>query len=227
MVDGTPPLVSVVVPVFNGASYVREAVDSVLRQTYQPVEVIVVDDGSTDDTGKLLDQYGPRIRRAAQANAGQSVARNYGVELATGRYLTFLDADDLWPEDKLAAQMAILQGDSQCDLLFGHAEQFRQDTGARSAPMPGHLPGTLMVRRELWQRVGPLRSDVKVGEFLDWLMRSRQVGLRERMDARVWLRRRVHADNLGVRERSARLDYVRLLKDGMDRRRRSAGGSNE
>jgi glycosyltransferase involved in cell wall biosynthesis len=220
---GTPPLVSAIVPVFNGARYVREALVSVLRQTYRPVEAIVVDDGSTDETAKVLDEFGPRVRRASQAHSGQSAARNLGVDLATGRYLAFLDADDLWPAEKLAAQVAILEGDPQCDLLFGHVEQFRQNGGAPSAPMPGHLPGTLMLRRDAWLRVGPLRGDVKVGEFLDWLLRARQRGMRERMDPRVWLRRRIHGDNLGVREREARGDYVRLLKDAMDRRRRSAG----
>jgi glycosyltransferase involved in cell wall biosynthesis len=222
--QGTRPLVSVIVPVFNGARYVREALDSILRQTYQPVEAIVVDDGSTDETGKVLDEFGPRVRRAGQAHSGQSVARNHGVELATGRYLAFLDADDLWPEEKLAAQVTILEADPQCDLLFGHVEQFRQNAGAPSEPVPGHLPGTLLVRRDVWLRVGPLRSDVKVGEFLDWLLRSREQGMHERMDRRVWLRRRIHGDNLGVRERHASGDYVRLLKEAMDRRRRPAGG---
>jgi glycosyltransferase involved in cell wall biosynthesis len=221
--QGTPPLVSVIVPVFNGAQYVGEAVNSILTQSYRPMEAIVVDDGSTDETARVLDEFGPRIRRAAQAHAGQSAARNLGVDLATGRYLAFLDADDVWPEEKLAAQVAILEEDPQCDLLFGHVEQFRQHGGAGSGPMPGHLPGTLLVRRDTWLKVGPLRSDVKVGEFLDWLARSREQGLRERMDGRVWLRRRIHGDNLGVRERDARGDYVRLLKDAMDRRRRAGG----
>jgi glycosyltransferase involved in cell wall biosynthesis len=216
---GTPPLVSVIVPVFNGARFVREALDSILLQTYQPVEVIVVDDGSTDATAEVLDRFGPRVRRVSQAHAGQSVARNRGVELATGRYLAFLDADDLWPAEKLAAQVATLGDDPECDLLFGHAEQFRHATGGKSEPMPGHVPGTLMVRRDAWLRVGPLRGDVKVGEFLDWMLRARQQGMRERMDARVWLRRRIHDDNLGTRERDARGDYVRLLKEAMDRRR--------
>lgn len=185
---GTPPLVSAILPVFNGAQYVRQAIETILNQTYRPVETIVVDDGSTDETAKVLEQFGPRIRRATQAHSGQSAARNRGVDLATGRYLAFLDADDLWPVEKLAAQAAILEADPECDLLFGHAEQFRQDGGGPSGAMPGHVPGTLMIRRETWSRVGPLRTDVKVGEFMDWMLRARQQGLRERMDARVWLR---------------------------------------
>jgi|SRR5271157_91949 len=220
---GTRPLVSVIVPVFNGARFVREALDSIFMQTHRPVEAIVVDDGSTDATGEVLDQFGPRVRRAYQTHSGQSEARNRGVELATGRYLAFLDADDLWPVEKLAAQVAILEQDPECDLLFGHVQQFRQNAGGESEPMPGHVPGTLMVRRDTWLRVGPLRSDVKVGEFLDWILRARQQGMRERMDGRVWLRRRLHEDNLGVRERDARGDYLRLLKDAMDRRRQPPG----
>jgi len=219
---GTPPLVSVVMPVFNSARFVRQAVESILQQTHQPVEAIVVDDGSTDGTAQVLDEFGPRLRRVSQANAGQSVARNRGVDLATGKYLAFLDADDLWPMEKLAAQVKILEETPECDLLFGHAVQFRENGGGASEPMPGHVPGTLMVRRDAWQRVGPFRSDVKVGEFMDWMLRARFVGLREGMDGSVWLRRRIHADNLGVRQKDARGDYVRLLKDAMDRRRKPA-----
>ncbi len=220
---GTPPLVSVIVPVFNGARFVGQAIHTVLNQTYQPVEVIAVDDGSRDGTWDVLGSFGPRIRRARQEHAGQSVARNRGVELATGRYLAFLDADDLWPPDKLAAQVAILEEDAGCSLLLGHAEQFREGAAGSSAPIPGYVPGTLLTRREAWLRVGPFRSDVRVGEFLDWLSRARQAGLRERMDARTWLRRRIHGDNLGVREKDVRSDYLRLLKDAMDRRRKTAG----
>ena len=216
---GTSPLVSVVVPVFNGARYLRQAIEGILGQTYGPVEIIVVDDGSTDQTAEVLDEFGPRIRRVSQTHSGQSVARNRGVEQATGKYLAFLDADDLWPAEKLTDQVAILEESPECDLLFGHVEQFRENAAGTSQPMPGHVPGTLMMRRDAWPRVGLLRSDVKVGEFLDWMLRARQQGMRERMDPRVWLRRRIHGDNLGVRERDARGDYLRLLKDSMDRRK--------
>lgn len=219
---GCAPLVSVVVPVFNAARYVEEAIGSILRQGHAPVEIIAVDDGSTDESWDVVGRFGPRVRRYRQAHAGQSAARNLGVERATGKYLAFLDADDVWPEGKLEAQVSILESDEGCRLLFGMAQQFRDGGGDEGGMMPGVIPGTLLVRRADWQKVGPLRCDLKVGEFLDWMARARQLGLTERTDARVWLRRRIHGDNLGVRERGSRGDYLRVLKDAMDRRRKAA-----
>ena len=103
------PLVSAVIPTYNRANVVCEAVESVLQQTYLNVEVIVIDDGSTDDTQRQLKRYGNRIRVATQANAGPSAARNHGIALAQGDFIAFLDSDDLWLPTKLERQVALLQ----------------------------------------------------------------------------------------------------------------------
>lgn len=100
------PGVSVVIPAYNYAHYLAEAVDSVLAQTYAPVELIVVNDGSTDGTRELLDGYGDRIVAIHQENQGLSAARNTGIRRATHEFVAFLDADDIWEPEKLACQMA-------------------------------------------------------------------------------------------------------------------------
>jgi glycosyltransferase involved in cell wall biosynthesis len=105
----TNPVVSAIIPTYNRAKLVREAVDSVLAQTYPNVEVIVVDDGSTDDTQAQLRQYGNRIRVIAQSNAGPAAARNRGIAAASGDLISFLDSDDLWLPQKLERQVALLQ----------------------------------------------------------------------------------------------------------------------
>jgi hypothetical protein len=105
---GGSPLVSVVIPAFNCARFIRDAVDSALAQNYPALEVIVVDDGSTDDTGALLASYGSRIRLLSQPNRGCAAARNTGVAHARGRYIAFLDGDDAWSPWKIAYQMAAL-----------------------------------------------------------------------------------------------------------------------
>ena len=102
------PLVSTIIPTYNRAHIIGEAVDSVLSQTYPNVEVIVVDDGSTDNTPEILRQYGDRIRVISQRNAGPAVARNRGIKASTGEVIAFLDSDDIWLPAKLERQIALM-----------------------------------------------------------------------------------------------------------------------
>ena len=95
------PLVSVIIPTYNSAGYIEEALESVFEQTLQDFEIIVVDDGSTDGTGEVLRKYGDRIRYIYQENNGPASARNGGIRVARGEYIAFLDADDLWVSTKL------------------------------------------------------------------------------------------------------------------------------
>ena len=107
--EATDLRVSAIIPTYNRAALVTEAVDSVLAQTYQNVEVIVVDDGSTDGTQERLAQYGDKIRVIYQQNAGPSAARNLGIASATGSLIAFLDSDDLWLPTKLERQVTLLE----------------------------------------------------------------------------------------------------------------------
>ena len=102
------PVVSAIIPTYNRAHAVCEAIDSVLNQTYSKIEVVVVDDGSTDDTQTQLKKYGSRIRVVTQNNAGPAVARNHGIAVSTGELIAFLDSDDLWLPQKIGRQVALL-----------------------------------------------------------------------------------------------------------------------
>jgi glycosyltransferase involved in cell wall biosynthesis len=103
------PVVSVVVPTYNRAGYIRRAVDSVLAQTYRDFEVIIVDDGSDDDTQCVVEAYGGRVRYVFQDNAGPGAARNHGTRISTGTYLAFLDSDDVWLPTFLAKTVSALE----------------------------------------------------------------------------------------------------------------------
>ena len=116
--------VSVIIPCYNYARYVREAIDSALGQTYAPLEVIVVDDGSTDSTPEILASYGDRIRVIRQQNGGAAKARNTGVTAARGESVAFLDADDVWRRRKLEVQMARLEADPSLAMVHCGVETF-------------------------------------------------------------------------------------------------------
>lgn len=111
------PLVSVVMPVYNGERYLREAVDSVLKQTYPAVELLAVNDGSTDGSAALLASYAGRIVTIEQPNQGVGAARNAGITRARGEFIAFLDQDDWWRPEKLAAQVALMQADGSLGLV--------------------------------------------------------------------------------------------------------------
>lgn len=224
-------LVSVVVPVFNCERYLAEAIESVLAQSYADTEVIVVDDGSTDNSKAVAKGFGKRVNYLFQENAGASAARNRGAELAKGELLSFLDADDIWTEDKLSLQAALLNEREDVDMVFGHVEQFispelESDEKKRLicplGTMPAYLPGAMLVRRDAFWRVGPFATDVKVAEFLDWYARARERGLNPAMLPGVVYKRRLHNENLGVRESGSRIEYTRVLRRSLERRRLKA-----
>lgn len=115
------PTVSVIIPTYNRAEMVAEAIRSVLAQTYTDYEVIVVDDGSTDDTRRVVTSFGSPVRYVSQENKGRSVARNRGIELAAGRYIAFLDSDDLFLPTKLATQVRCLEQHPEAGLAYSSA----------------------------------------------------------------------------------------------------------
>ena len=221
-------MVSVVIPVYNCERYLTEAIESVLAQTYPNREIIVVDDGSTDGSGQKARQFGSAVRYIFQPWAGLAAALNRGVGLARGSFFAFLDADDLWVEDALRLHMAAFVADLGLDIVFGQVEQFHSpelDTVTKSKTYcpagltPGYLKGTMMVRRPAFERVGPFETNWRVGQFISWYLRATEMGLRTLMLPDLVLRRRLHETNMGIRERGAAIDYVRILKASLDRRR--------
>lgn len=231
MTDGTA-LVSVIVPAYDDGRWIGEALESILRQTRRADEVIVVDDGSTDDTAAVVARYGPPVRYERQTHAGAGAARNRGVEMAQGDYLAFLDADDLWMDDKLERQLAALAAEPGLDALFGHIQQFESaEPGCPNARhvrfvgevLPGFVPDTLLIRAEAFRRIGPLREGLSVGEFLPWFASAVDRGLSFRMAPDVVARRRVHTGNSGTGPGGdPRTAYARVLFEVMRRRRGEA-----
>jgi glycosyltransferase involved in cell wall biosynthesis len=128
------PLISIVIPCYNYASYLSEAIQSGLDQTYQPIEVIVVDDGSTDDTAKVAKSFAPKVRYHYQDNAGPSAARNTGAGLAKGNYIVFLDADDVLKPEYVAECLAHLGKHPQARYVYTQMVLFGRQSETTTYP---------------------------------------------------------------------------------------------
>lgn len=221
--------VTVILSVFNGERYLREALDSLGAQTCLAAEIIVIDDGSTDGTAEILRSR-KDLRSFRQENQGLSAGRNRGVlEASEGKHLAFIDADDLWTPRKLEWQVAFLDENPTVDMVFGKVEQFvspelpeelRRSLRCPEEVLPGRLAGCMLLRRDAFERVGPFDVSLRVGEFVDWYMRARDAGLKEHVLDRKLLRRRIHGKNMTLTQKADQQDYLRILKAGLDRRRR-------
>lgn len=220
--------VSVIIPVYNGQAYLAEALASVASQSVGDIEVIVIDDGSTDGTPEVVRAFGDmRVRYVRQDKAGAAAARNRGIDLARGALLAFLDADDVWTDNKLALQIASLER-ADAEMIFANVEEFISADHARdvagriklrSGPRPGIWLGTLLIRREDFQRVGPFDSRWRIGEFVEWHARAVDLGLRSKVLPEVLARRRLHDANMGRVDRAHRGQYAHVIKSVLERRR--------
>jgi glycosyltransferase involved in cell wall biosynthesis len=223
-------LVSVIIPVYNHDRYLGEAIECVLTQTHKNVEIIVVDDESTDTSGDVAKSFADKgVRYFRQAHAGIGPARNTGVEKANGDFLAFLDADDRWPEEKLELQLRAFESDPALEMVFGQALQLQHgpawEAGVKirnlivDGVVPGMVAGTMLIKRDAFLRVGNFPGGIKVGEFIDWYGRAGQLNVRSLVLPELLLWRRIHDSNTGVRERQSVTDYARVLKATLDRRR--------
>lgn len=223
------PWVSVIIPVYNGERYLAEAIESILAQRYEPLEIIVVDDGSTDRSAEVVQQGGQAVRYIGQTQQGAAAARNHGVAHAQGEMLAFLDADDLWTPGRLQQQLEALEHDAALDIVFGHIQQFISPElpisvtqRLRCSPelMPGYSVSAMLIREHAFTQVGPFDTTWQVADFIDWFSRARERGIRSLMLPEIVARRRLHDSNMGIRLRAHRVDYVRVAKAALDRRRR-------
>ncbi|PYS98211.1 MAG: glycosyltransferase family 2 protein [Acidobacteria bacterium] len=230
-------MISVVIGAFNAEEFIAEAIESVLSQSYKNFEVIVVDDGSTDNTHRVVESFSDRgVVLVTQENNGAAAARNRAIEIAKGDYLAFLDADDVWTEFKLESQLNELAADPSLDAVFGMMQQvfqadWDQATAKPIAPdtdlLKGITQATMLIKRESFNRIGPFSEERTVGEFVDWLLRAKEEGFNYKLMPDLHLRRRIHNNNLGIRARSEVNDYLRILKSSMDRRRIAHSEKND
>ncbi len=222
--------ISVIIPAYNAERYILQALQSIFDQSVKADEIIVIDDGSSDDTAAKVRAVSAHIRYVHQPNTGAAAARNHGIKLAEGDYLAFLDADDLWLPHKIAMQLEYLKNDPSMQMVFGHIEHFyspdleiqdRAKLHCPDVPQPGYLPTTLMCHRDTFEQVGLFEPQWRAGEFIDWYDRARMLGLQSGMLPDTLAQRRIHAHNSTRQKQQTNLDYLHVLHASLKRRRQN------
>jgi hypothetical protein len=216
----TPGLCSVIVPARDAAPFVAEAIDSALAQDGPfDLEVVVVDDGSDDDTAARAERDDARVTVVRQCPGGPGSARNAGLALTSGEYVALLDADDRWPPGRLKRLVGELARKPDLEAAFGSAVEFGGTTRAmaRAEARQVRLPTTGVIRRRAFDRVGGFRLEPSSDTF-DWMVRFLDGEPAVQLVDEVVVERRVHGGNTG-RGTAAQRRRLAALKRGLDRQR--------
>ena len=220
-------LVSVIIPVYNGARYLRAALESVFAQTYRSFEVIVVDDGSVDDSGVIAQGF-PDVRYIHQANQGVAVARNNGIEAARGDFFAFLDQDDLWTPEKLRLQIAYMLNHPELGYTLTQ-QKFFLDPGATlpawfrkdlfDSIHTGWVLGTLVVRRTAFEQIGNFATGYSAASDGDWFFRAKASGIPMAVVPELLLLKRIHGANESAHAKEILSELRKVVKSSLDRQR--------
>ncbi len=227
--------ISVILATYNRARLLRPALESILRQARVPDEVIVVDDGSTDDTPAvvqdLINETAAPIRYLWQANRGQPAALNHGLRAARGGVIAFLDSDDLWPADRLPAQLAFFHREGPSDaqpvgIVLGRKERFADGVTVNPSELaaanrrPVHYSlGAALVARWVFDRVGLFDEEIGYSADWDWFMRALELGIVMAADPRVTVLGRIHGSNITSDRAVGIRQTAHLVKRHLDRQR--------
>jgi glycosyltransferase involved in cell wall biosynthesis len=211
--------VAAVIPVRDGERFLGEAIASVLAQSEPPDEIVVVDDGSGDGSAALAATFAG-VHVVSLPPSGPAAARNAGVAASSAPLVAFLDADDLMEPTRLAVQVAALRDPAALAGVLGWITPFGDGSpDLPGAPVPGYLAGALMVRRTAFGEVGPFDPTLAAGEFGDWHLRARDLGLRIEVLAVPVIRRRAHDANLTRDVDALAGGYLRVARLALERRR--------
>jgi glycosyltransferase involved in cell wall biosynthesis len=236
------PLVSVIVPVYNAERFLQEALDSVRAQDYEPVEIVVVDDGSEDGSAAVAKSF-EGVRYVFQSNQGPSAARNAGIAAAGGEFIAFLDADDVMLPNKLRVQIGYLLEHPEIGCVLAQHDDVVEPGMARPAWLAGHPPSgqtpafsgpvtkraqvwphlrrggvSAVIRREVLRRAGDFDPDFRHFGDVEWLFRVWRSGVEIAVLPDILLRRRIHGANLTYRRRATQRFWLRFMKGVADRR---------
>lgn len=222
------PMITVIIPAYNAEAFIAETLLSVINQSWDNYEIILVDDGSSDHTAAIASTF-PAVTVICQENRGVAAARNIAIAKARGDYIAFLDADDLWPPQKLSKQIEYMQQYPELGISYTLHQCFL-DHSMDTMPLwvrpelfasqeAGYIPSALMVSREILQQVGLFNEHYQVSEDTEWLLRAKEKGIQIGLVPELLLHKRVHQDNLTGRP-DVQQNLFRALADSISRRKK-------
>ncbi len=228
------PDVTCIVACYNSERYIHQALDSILAQTYRPMEIIVADDGSTDHTHSIVSDYGDLVRLVSQTTSGPAATRNLGITNARSDFLAFLDADDLWQPQKIELQMDRFKTLPELDISICHTkliwsndlqqEEINYRDHPRNLSVPGYTSGAMLVQRKVFVTVGLFNPRYWFGDATEWFLRAREKNLVIELLPDVLTFHRMHETNLTRRRNDAsREEFLTIIKESLDRRRKEEG----
>lgn len=223
--EGNTALISVIMPVYNGERFLEDAIANVTQQQYPALEIVVVDDGSSDRTQEIARAHKDVAACIRQTQSGPAAARNRGLQVARGDFIAFQDVDDLWPNDRLDKLLDSFRDDS-IEIVLGRTQLMRlREIQGRSEFQNSGEPfitfhfGAALLRRSVFDRVGLLDETMRYSEDVDWFMRAREVGASMKVIDEVTLFYRLHQENTTHGKDLSQLNFLNALKKSLDRRR--------
>jgi glycosyltransferase involved in cell wall biosynthesis len=221
------PLVTVIVPVYNGERYLALALKSIFEQDYHPLEIIVVDDGSVDGSADIAKSF-PGIHYIHQPNQGVAVARNIGLNAARGQFIAFLDQDDSWMPNKLNRQIDYLLKCPEVDCVLAKSRLFLEPGIKAPSWLKKDLlledhteyaPSALVVRKTAFEKVGRFDSAYSMSSDSDWFFRAKNCGISIAVLPEIFVHRRIHESNHSYQAQLACLELLKIVKTSIDYQR--------
>ena len=217
--------VSVIIPAYNAEKYIIQALDSIYAQTRPPDSIIVVDDGSMDESLKIAMEF-PQVNCLPQENQGVATARNLGVKASSSSALAFLDQDDYWAPEKLERQLSVLEGQAEVDIvtcqqIFFLAEGVRRPAWLKpeilGSPQAGNTPSALVARRRVFEGIGYFNPIFPTASDADWFFRAKDAGIKLVEIPEPLMFKRVHDGNQSNLVQSQHSELLRIARESIIR----------